>query len=368
LDPENVSRDRLLVLLEESLRREEDLVRHLRSAWYFSNQEKDLDFYGLEWTVQKRFLAESLNIGDQNRRTLTYLQKVIRAQFRESDYQIGSETVDSVVKTFRLVEMSPSLGASRGWLMRDCSMGAYGFAYSPLEHNYLVYDEKGDATGVVAATEVESQGAKVLYVHDFGGYGVTPEMALTVIHGFYRAISQLGFQHLTVSARNGNHGAWPQVWTQFADVNDFIHQQYRDGELRSIIRTETEYTYNYDMPTANASGPVFRPIAHILNTVRTRIVRHEDSPTESIRSTPASLSQALAIFNANPDAGITNDMLKIEGVRAQDILDIFRTLKNENRLALDQYYEQAAAMFEKFGIKTSKNYFRENSHFFSTDT
>jgi hypothetical protein len=362
MDANSISKEGLLSLLEESQNREENFVNLLRSAWFLSGG-LDLDFFGREPAEQKQFTEGILEIAVSDKRKAAFLQKLAKSYYQESDYQITAHTVDSTVRTYRALEVSPVMGATRGWLMADCSREAFAFAYSPQEYVYLIYDETNKPIAFIAATHVLSGDKNVLYVHDFGGPSAEKDLVQHVIHGFYQALGQLGFQQMTVSVVNNNLGPWTQVARPLS--GPAIQQIYPDAEFRLLIQSDTRVAHSYDLPTHNSEVPSFVPNKLVLASTRARVIRRGSAlDAQSFQSKPASILQALAIFNANPEAGVTNEMLKIDGVQAQDIFALFGELKNDQRLPLDKYYLKVGETFEKYKINLSNHFIRDNAHLF----
>lgn len=73
-----------------------------------------------------------------------HIQKIQKGLIDGSNYEIREVDVQVVSATYRIVEGTPEIGATRGFLMKDCSTGAYAYAYSPMEYTFIVYDPKGE--------------------------------------------------------------------------------------------------------------------------------------------------------------------------------------------------------------------------------
>ena len=437
IDPAQVSRDFLVGLVEESLRREGGLVTLLRATWYAQRlngaqlealaanpagalaQAPDASLDPFNADEGKAFLdkvVQDAAHGDNGlaKKIGPYVQKVAKLQINEGNYEERVEEVPTVKKTFRAQEVSAEMGATRGYLMQDCSMGAYGFAYSPQEFVYLVFDEKNEPVGFIAATSVLGDGKKTLFIHDFGGQGVTEEIVNYVVEGFYQALPQLGFEQLTIATSNGNIGAYggtmgprlqeineqmkqnyrnqlqnyqnqinqnpalePQ-WRQWMNnlegwlkpSNPFkvrVKQEYLDAGLRPTIQAEIGYGNQYDLATNpnNQNAPVYESNPEVVGSTRIRIERNGAARLVEVpKSRPEAILRAIEMYNANPEGGVTAEMLKIEGLRAADLQGLFQALKNPASLPLEQYYAGLQEAFKKLDINMSKNFVRENNYLF----
>lgn len=363
IERDQVSKVNLLALAEESLQREEQITRMLRTAWFeWSNELDPFHATAERWEL----FTEGLNLKG---RALGYAKKLVkvRAAPNDSDYYMGMKNVEVVKSSIFIEEVSPEVGLTRGGLMQDCSTYAYAFALSPQEHVYLIKNGANEPLGFAVATAVEAEGLKTLFVHDIGGAGVTIEIAGAVVHAFQAALPQLGFAQLTPSTQNGNLGGWTNWSNKIMLFPKQVKQNYLDRQIRSLVTKASNYSYYYDLPDSatNAQARVFVADQNFFANFRLHVEGSGNSGTQpAVASKPQAILQAITLYNANPESGISPAMLGLEGIQARDLYPLFEKLKNARRLPLQTYYGELEEIFAKYEIRLTRNFIRDHDFVF----
>ncbi len=356
LSTHDISKDFLMRFAKESLSRKENFASLLRSTWIQMYGDSQPDpFYADDNAKEEFFRKIAASTKLSEKKITAFLQRYTADFFDELAYEEVLTTENKKIGIIEVTEVTLPLALIRGHLMQDCSAEAYGFACSPNEYAYLIrYNKKPIAFAV--ATAVKSEDKKVLYLHDFGGHGVTYSIANQVVHAFHSLLPQLGFDLLAISAMNGNIGAWSKVFASSIS-EDLIPLAYEDENYRRQIQTITDYPYNYDMPEHNRRSHLFRPNKETLKNLQIRFQKIAPDYTfpEIDENSYDSASFLSALKNFNADQSIQAD---------HEIKTVYYQLKNPNRLRLVDYYAQLERLFAEHHIKFSGHFVQENSFLF----
>lgn len=395
LSQDHLTKAHLLQLIEAGRKLEAQLSGLLRARWFLEHDvaggasleqrlsqasDASLDPFDAPAQEYQDYVERLMHLDQSSGRELNpkkvsqILSKVKESQLEKGDYEERMSDVDQAVFSFRVVEVPPEIGATRGYLMEDCATDGYGFSYSPAEYNFLVYDEKGTPVGFIGATKVLDGNKKTLFIHDFGGKRVTEKLIMLSLHALHMSLGKLGFDQMSGSSANGNYGDWTNTLPKLFSNANLANHTYVDGPLRESIQRVINYVHanSYDMANAprNRSAGLFQAIPAVQAKTRAEVSiqgagsQHPQIATAIPQSKPEAVLRAIDLYNANPEQGITAQMLAIEGVQAQDLRGLIRLLENPDKLPLGQYYEGLGQMFSKFGINFSGKFMREHGNLF----
>lgn len=358
---EEITRELLMGMLNESLNREATLMMMLHSAWNRLSGGTSYDALNLKPDELKNLIAFTGLTG----KTAAFLDRLIKSRRSEDDYEQGNVTENKFAKNMTIKEVSPELAMTRGCLMRDCNTHAWGFTLSPQEYAYLVSGPNDEPLGFIVATLVAGPAKeRILFVHDIGGALMIESVIEVALNAMLSKLPEMGFDLLTFNAANGNSSGWAS-WYQNnqARFTRNIRQTYPDADFRQHIGQKSGYTYAYDSHTnpANLNPKIFDGSQDLHHQVT--VIEGEVPGAEIKLSAPDVILKAIELFSANPEAGITPAMLDL-GVTRQEMSKLVRALANPQELPLNEYYQSIAEYLEQYEIRLSRNFAREHDHLF----
>jgi hypothetical protein len=265
--------------------------------------------------------------------------------------------------TVYVEEVTPAIGGTRGCLMYDCSLEAYGFAYTPTEFVFIVRDAKGKPQGFMAAARVKTKDGDVLFVHDFGAQGLTSQVIDIAMHGLFLNKEELGVTGITFAANNGNNGDW-HSWVAQHQNKGHVAQTYYDSVIRKKIQGDTGYPHDYDLGTNanNHNGFLFVPANPEKYSIEVQYTDGGGGMPEELSNSEL-LLKAIGILTANPEAGLNAEMRAV-GMHPGELIELMRVLKNEDHLTLTEFYDSLKEFFGKYGINMSRNFVRDHEYLF----
>lgn len=352
-----ISKKFLIEFAKESLTRKDNFSSLLRAAWIQNYGDAQPDPFAIEdKKVQIEFFNKISASSDKvDKKLIPFLQRYVNDFSDEYSYEELMTTENNLVGVIEVTEVLPQLGLLRGYLMNDCSTGAYGFACSPQEYIYLIrYDKQ--PIGFIAATLVKSDNKKVLYLHDFGGQRVTTSIASQVIHAFHLLLPQLGFELLATTSKNGNYGGWAEVETTHHSKEP-ISLSYEDKDLRNLIRNITGYTHSYDMPEQNTRSFLFQPQSEILKKLKVHFQKiqgpHIIEETQDATDSSTVFMTELKNYHANPQSPTSSE-----------VYNFHYYMMNPHQENLTTHYKYLKTSFARYNIHLSGHFIQEHSYLF----
>ena len=281
----------------------------------------------------------------------------IKKILKTSAEAISSQTIEKQesMSKLKIIEVPPRLGLFRGMASGDCSTEySAGYALSPLERNFFIYDEDGNYRGHLATTDItNARGENLLFFHTLTGKDLTAADATTVLKGFAENLQPLGYQGVVIPdpldlESKHNFPASREVMIKYAKEGENVEIDFPDKDLRSGILDKYYPGVTYDRP--HTSG---RILASQKKTVHFNFLPSNKNFTLDLNNVSRTDYLELGL-NLLKTAQQSKTVARIEeklGLPPGSIQNLSNVLANSTQDQLRNYRQKIFDQFKKMGFE-----------------
>ncbi len=277
----------------------------------------------------------------------------------------GVKQVMTTKSSFTMELLPPSLAMFRGSLNGDCfTTYAYGYTYAPSERTYIVRDSDGKLLMTVYAMDVKVGGKRSLLLHDMGSSTVNAQKGAEVFQAFYAAKEALGYEQIILGAKGMHHGNFRSTASQAAQPAEQQNIEFFDTKSRGAIGdalvkiTGDSYSKGHDMPDSHKSGSVFVPKADLPEKVAVEVTA---ASFPEFHHKPLSLIEKRNLVLEFLGRGQPKIASVFLGLADSEAIHTFsRSMNNDQRLPLAEYYADVKAKTEAIGLGWDDGVMKEN--------
>jgi hypothetical protein len=346
----------LLSLYEKKRRAEENLVSILEIQSFISSLPEDKRPRASDsisqWVQEKAesLLAESdMRKWRDNQRTR--LREHLGAKYPAKLFRETEEKVSVLTAPLILKEVPPWLGIFRGYVGGDCATsGSAGYALSPKERIFFIYDEQGKVKGYLAGTVVTRKPATpALYVHTINGKRVNEKEVAPILDALSAVKKELGVEEILLPPpfiidQNVNYSELKVA------MRGLLSQKIAQAELDDyeLRRKYIDKTASHDYDRARPSLPTHLYQAKSLESTGLRL---EAKDTEnSYVAKPASPALAASMAIPITDEALYSAILGAAGIKPEFHKRFVNDVKNSSKLSADKFLQSLHDSLANMGI------------------
>lgn len=396
LTSQAVTRESLLRHAQALIEGESQIVNLLRARWLIEVADREPQRWAFPLKGLNNYLSEASSLAfnpfeegvddirqdflKQLRLRLGVTPKDLDRIFKNlKARQVSQEmrTVKVGKDLFTLQEVPPEIGAYRGVVGGDCSLGAYAFPFSPLERVYFIFVNENPLRAYVSGTIVKVDQKLTLYVHDLAGPMMTPELETEILHALYLARADIGVEALSIATKHmqeKNAAEEPsqssRIQALLKELNRYakkerIEHEYLDTEVRNFLGSQPSSNLEYDSPEVNANGHWVVPSQNQLDGLTVIIEGNASEPIEKMgEEVPPKREAFLQLIDLNSAGNAETGFAEELGFERREADKIVALLKNKKHLPLKDYYEALTQLFAEYEVELSENFIKKHVQYF----
>jgi hypothetical protein len=383
ISEQEISRDFLLNRVRDLLQVEKEMDQMLRAKWFLANVSPEMlaqmtkDRHKISKWIENTENPEAFDIGgaeeeragaffqdllskvgsdskEVTRRAKGYLDRIENA-WKEADRSQERRMVTVATPYFTIREVPPYLAVYRSALTGDCgTRDDFPFPYSPLERNFFIFDNKGEALGYFGATLINTQGILTLFAHDINGLRLPQEYVVISLNVVSQLLPQFGVKRMTMG------------FSQYANYQEgrgaALVNEYLDVGIRNFLNPFAANPHG-DRPQDNPNSALFVPHLEQLKGLRFRFESAGLAIAEQKK--PETPREGFLKLLDLADGGQSVLYMDFLGFTKEERERMLATTNNTDHAPLEVYYERLEELFSRFDIGLSEKFMKKHENYFT---
>lgn len=267
-----------------------------------------------------------------------------------------------------VVEVPPEIGLFRGTVGNDCATAvSSGYAASPMERVFFIYNEAGKVLGYMNVTHVVFQGAPAIYVNTIDGSKLTTPETDAVLRAVYANRETFGAREMVLPVREKLSGN-----INFTAVREAFITSIRDGQAGALTYVdaplrkwidEAHGSAPYDRADTNRVGIRYEPrpsqtqVKSQLTVRAPREMSLDEAPVDKWDTLRLAMSEAR---REDPAARrLVESVLRDSGVTVEEVRHFASWAENWSHEDLAHFRATASRELAALGIESTPDFLKD---------